>query len=70
MPFQNLQDCSLGIKKQNSALGCQVKWVPHHHCMAHPQIVDGRDSIQTWRVVANILNKQSWAVYNGWSSSL
>jgi hypothetical protein len=36
---------------------CHVKWVPCHHGMAHPQVVDRGDSLQIWRVAANILNK-------------
>jgi hypothetical protein len=35
------------------------KWVPCHHSMARPQGADGGDGLQTWRVAANILNKQS-----------
>jgi hypothetical protein len=35
--------------------------------MAHPQIVDGGDGLQIWRVVANVLNKQSWTTDNGWA---
>jgi hypothetical protein len=26
--------------------------------MAHPQVVDGGDSLQIWKMAANILNKQ------------
>jgi hypothetical protein len=32
--------------------------------------MDGADSLQRWRVAANILNKQSRTDDNGWSSSL
>jgi hypothetical protein len=35
-----------------------------------PQVVDGRDGLQIWRVAANILNKQSRTPNRGWSSSL
>jgi hypothetical protein len=38
---------------------CHVKCFPYHHGMARPQLVDGGDCLQIWRVVANILNKQS-----------
>jgi hypothetical protein len=38
--------------------------------MARPQVVDGADSLQIWRVAANILNKQSRTDDNGWPSSL
>jgi hypothetical protein len=47
-----------------------VRWVPCHHGMARPQVADGGDSLQFWRVAANILNKQSWTADKGWSSSL
>jgi hypothetical protein len=45
-------------------------WVPCHHGMASPQVADGGDAIQIWRVAANILNKQSWTADKGWSSRL
>jgi hypothetical protein len=35
-----------------------VKWVPCHHGMARPQVADGGDDLEIWRVAANILNKQ------------
>jgi hypothetical protein len=47
-----------------------VRLVPFHHGMASPQVGDGGDGLQIWRVAANILNKQSWTVNKGWSSSL
>jgi hypothetical protein len=47
-----------------------VRWVPCHHGMARPQVADGRDSLQIWRVAANILNKQSRTADKGWFSSL
>jgi len=31
---------------------------PCHHDMARPQVVDGGDGLQIWRVAVNILNKQ------------
>jgi hypothetical protein len=36
-----------------------VKCVPCHHGKAHPQVADGGDGLQIWRLAANILNKQS-----------
>jgi hypothetical protein len=33
--------------------------------MAHPQVVDGEDSLQTWRMAASILYKQSWTANKG-----
>jgi hypothetical protein len=38
--------------------------------MAYPQVVDGRDGLQIWRVAANIVNKQLKTAIRGWSSSL
>jgi hypothetical protein len=47
-----------------------VKCVPCHHGIARPQVADGGDGLQIWRVDANILNKQPRAADKGWSSSL
>jgi hypothetical protein len=38
--------------------------------MARPQVADGGDGLQIWRLAANILNKQSRRAEKGWSSSL
>jgi hypothetical protein len=38
--------------------------------MAHPQVAEGGDDLQIWRVAANILNKQSRTAYKGSSSIL
>jgi hypothetical protein len=35
-----------------------------------PQVADGGEGLQIWRVAANILNKQSQTADKGWSSSL
>jgi len=43
---------------------------PCHHDMARPQVVDGGDGLQIWRVAVNILNKQPQITDKGWSSSL
>jgi hypothetical protein len=48
--FQN-KECCLNTT--------HVSWVPCHHGMARPQVADGGDSLQFWRVAANLLNKQS-----------
>jgi hypothetical protein len=45
-------------------------WVPCHHGMAGPQVAGGGDGPHIWRVVTNILNKQSRKADKGWSSSL
>jgi hypothetical protein len=37
--------------------------------MARPQVVDGGDGLQIWRVAVNILNKQSRTADKGWHSS-
>jgi hypothetical protein len=38
--------------------------------MARPQVADGGDGVQVWRIAANILNKQSRISDKGLSSSL
>jgi hypothetical protein len=43
-----------------NSIRCHVRWVLCHHDMARPQVADGGDALQVWRVGANILNKQSW----------
>jgi hypothetical protein len=47
-----------------------VRWVPCHHGMTRPQVADGGNGLQIWRVAANLLNKQSGTAGKGWSSSL
>jgi hypothetical protein len=42
---------------------------PAHHSMSRPQVADGGDTLQVWRVAANMLNKQSRTADKGWSSS-
>jgi hypothetical protein len=44
-----------------------VKWVPCNHGMAHPQAVNGGDSLQIRRAAANIVNKQSQIASKRWS---
>jgi hypothetical protein len=46
------------------------KFVPCHHVMARPQVADGGDGLQIWRVSASVLKKQSRTADRGWSSSL
>jgi hypothetical protein len=46
------------VKKKREKLTMEASGVPYHHYMARPQVVDGGDGIQIWRVAANILNKQ------------
>jgi hypothetical protein len=48
--------CHHGMARPQFA---DVRWVPCHHGMARPEVADGGDGLQIWRVVANILNKQS-----------
>jgi hypothetical protein len=38
--------------------------------MAHPHVADGEDSLQIWKVVVNILSKQSQTANKEWSPSL
>jgi hypothetical protein len=47
-----------------------VRWVPCHNGMARPQVADGGDGLQIWKVAAKMLNKQSRTADKGWSSSL
>jgi hypothetical protein len=47
-----------------------VRSDPCRHGMARPQVVDGGDSLQCWRVTTNMLNRQSRTADKGWSSSL
>jgi hypothetical protein len=67
------QDIMEGLahsKLKEETTHSHVRWVPCHHGMARPQVADGGDTLQFWRVAANILNKQSWTGDKGWSSSL
>jgi len=43
---------------------------PCHNGMACPQVVDGGDGLQIWRVAMNILNKQLQRADKGWSYKL
>jgi hypothetical protein len=40
------------------------------HSMSCSQFADGGDSLQIWRVAANILNKKLWTTDKEWSFSL
>jgi hypothetical protein len=48
----------------------RVRWVTCHHGTARPQVADGGNGLQIWRVAANILHKQSRTAEKGWFSSL
>jgi hypothetical protein len=37
----------------------RVRWVPCHHGIAHPQVAEGGDGFQIWKIAMNILNKES-----------
>jgi hypothetical protein len=37
--------------------------------MAYPQVADGGDGLQIWRIAANIFNKQLQTADRRWSSS-
>jgi hypothetical protein len=59
------------LRPSCEAANCHhVRWVPYHHGVARPQVADGGDALQVWRVAANIWNKQSRTADKGWSSSL
>jgi hypothetical protein len=47
---------------------CHVKWIPCHHGMACPRVVDVGDGLRIWRVDENILNNTLREAENGWSS--
>jgi hypothetical protein len=47
-----------------------VKWVHFQYDTTRPQVADGGNGLQIWRVAANILNKQSRTADKGWSSRL
>jgi hypothetical protein len=40
--------------------------VPCQNDMVRPQIADGGDDLQIWRIAASILNKQSRTADKGW----
>jgi hypothetical protein len=46
-----------------------VRWVPGHHSMSCPQVADGGNTLQVWRVAMNILNTQSRTADKEWSCS-
>jgi hypothetical protein len=78
--FTNRQNNSDIFSAVRTSLSCKywrmcviqrhVKWVPCHHGMARPQVADGADGLQMWRVAAIVLNKQSRTADWGWSCSL
>jgi hypothetical protein len=43
---------------------------PCHHSMARPQVADGRDGLQHWRLAANVLTKHPQTKDKMWSFSL
>jgi hypothetical protein len=53
--FNFVSDSNINTMKSK----CHVKWVPCHHGMARPQVADGGDGLQIWRVAVTIFNKQS-----------
>jgi hypothetical protein len=52
------------------ALPISSSWVLCHQGMVLPQVADGGDTLQVWRIAGNILNKPSRTADKGWSSSL
>jgi hypothetical protein len=52
--------------RKNYAIGGS----PCQHGMARPQVADGGNGLQIWRITANILNKQTRTADKVWSSSL
>jgi hypothetical protein len=47
-----------------------VKWVPCHQGMICPQVLNGGNGLQVWRVAANILNEHLWTAEKDCPSSL
>jgi hypothetical protein len=41
-----------------------------HHNMVWPQVADGGENLQIWRLAAKILKRQSQAAEEEWSSNL
>jgi hypothetical protein len=39
-----------------SADDIRVKYAPCHHSIARPQVADGKDGLQIWKVAVNILS--------------
>jgi len=52
--------------ESEGSLPCSQNRVPHHHGVAHPQVADGGEGRQIWRVTENISNKQSRRADKGW----
>jgi hypothetical protein len=46
----------------------QVKCITGHHGKARPQVTDGGDGLQVWKVAANISNKKSEKLTRGGSA--
>jgi hypothetical protein len=61
---------SLRFLNKNFVCISHLMWVSYHNGMARSQVVDGQEGTQIWSSGANILNKQSWKVDKGRSSSL
>jgi hypothetical protein len=64
---KNIRDL---YRRINGLRGVTNLEVTCHHGMSRPQVADGGDGLQMWRVAANVLNKQSRTANKGWSSSL
>jgi hypothetical protein len=57
-------------KNKSILMRSHVRWVHFYQGMARPQVVDGGDGLQIWRVAANMLNKYYRIADKEWSSSL
>jgi hypothetical protein len=58
------------MEVQLHVLNIHVRWVPCRNGMMCPQVVNGGECLQIWKVSVNILNKQSRTADKGWTSSL
>jgi hypothetical protein len=70
IPVEVVSPCPEGGDLKGTQVFFHIKWVPCHHGMARPQVADGGEGLQIWRVAGNILNKQSWTADKGLPSSL
>jgi hypothetical protein len=58
-------DCAATVTGYKVYLYVHIMWVPFHHGMSRPQVADGGEGLQMWKVGEHVLNKQSQIVYMG-----
>jgi hypothetical protein len=52
--YDRLSRCILSFIGRNHVKN-HVKWVSCHHSMARPQVADGGDALQMWRVKGKVV---------------